>query len=181
MAASALQPRGQHGLERSRAVQECRGSSATQLSRRGYATGHRGRALWIMRALVLIVLLAACGSEHTATGDPVAQSCAARNTYPRFAHCPHWRMAMPSACGSSVQPSFMDPCACMCDLCETDADCDGGKCLSILSTMYGDPRQKSCVHKGEPCWPDGKCPGKQECRNYNGTPDCETIEPERDR
>jgi len=143
-----------------------------------------------MRWLALLVV-AACGSSpspgspRTANGKTVAEMCQAENVQQGdartlFRRCPHWRMAMPDACGSSAQPSFMDPCTCMCDLCETDSECGGGKCLDIASTMYGSPSQKTCVRVGEPCFPDGKCPGKQVCRNYDGRATCDTIPPEPD-
>ena len=73
-------------------------------------------------------------STHTARGELVTAECEAENRLigdnrKRFRNCPHWRMAMPQSCGSDEQPSFLDPCHCMCDLCESDSDCAGGRCL----------------------------------------------------
>jgi hypothetical protein len=130
---------------------------------------------------IVAVFLVGCSSgattEHTARGEPVARTCeqtvGTNGTRPLFHNCPHWRMAMPEACGSSRQPSVVDPCACLCDLCERDSDCGSGTCIAIASDVGGGSPQKTCVHEDEPCFPDGTCPAQQSCRNYDGHPRCE--------
>ena len=91
-----------------------------------------------------------------------------------FAHCRHWRMAAPEACGARVQPSFMDPCHCMCDLCDTDADCESGaSCVTLSSTICGSEQERVCVRKTDACHPDNaksKCATR--CVTLFGHPEC---------
>jgi hypothetical protein len=126
-----------------------------------------------------VLLLVACGHDPSpgphgvAVSDRVREACEQQNKPAAFKHCPHWRMAMESACGSSAQPQELDPCQCMCDLCETDADCGKGRCVMISSVMLGGYDQKACVQPGGPCFPDGTCKHGQVCRDYDGHPQCE--------
>ena len=91
-----------------------------------------------------------------------------------FAHCPRWRMAAPDACDSATQPSFMNPCQCMCDLCETDADCGAGaSCVSMSSVVCGGYDERVCVKETDPCHPKNvraKCPTY--CVTLFGKPQC---------
>jgi hypothetical protein len=91
-----------------------------------------------------------------------------------FAHCPRWRMAAPSACGAEVQPSYLDPCHCMCDLCESDADCGAGSsCVSMASVMCGGLAERVCVKKTDACHPGNaptRCPTY--CVTLFGSPRC---------
>jgi hypothetical protein len=115
----------------------------------------------------------AAARPRSASPSPAAARCEAQNTYPAFRGCPHWRMAGEAACGADVQPQEMNPCQCMCDLCTTDSDCGGGRCVAISSVMLGGHEQKACVQPGGPCFPDGSCANGQVCRNYDGHPRCE--------
>lgn len=79
-----------------------------------------------------------------------------------FRHCPRWRMAAAGACGAPVQPSFMAPCHCMCDLCDHDADCtqgSGGLCVEMSSVLGGGYPERVCVYATDACHPAGaqKC------------------------
>jgi hypothetical protein len=110
--------------------------------------------------------------------SPAQARCEAENTYPKFRNCPHWRVAMPDECGRGPGPSFMNPCRCMCDLCESDGDCaakPSGKCIALSSAACGGYDQKVCVYEGDPCHPARDCPHRQSCVNYDGSPRCEKL------
>jgi hypothetical protein len=84
---------------------------------------------------------------------------------------------MPEACGAETQPSLIDPCRCMCDLCQRDADCSvksGGRCVKLPSAMMGGYDENVCVYPGTPCHPGSKCPRGKFCVTYGGNPVCET-------
>ena len=84
------------------------------------------------------------------------------------------RMAMEDACGATTQPSFLDPCRCMCDLCLEDGDCtDGrdGRCVELSSALLGGYEERVCVYAGDPCHPARTtC---RHCRTYGGHVTCE--------
>jgi hypothetical protein len=87
-------------------------------------------------------------------------------------------MAMPEACGATVQPSFLNPCTCMCDVCATDAECDkgtGGRCVTLPGATLGGYDHRACVYADSPCHPDAKrgCPRGQHCVDLRGLAQCE--------
>jgi hypothetical protein len=121
-------------------------------------------------------------SAPAAPNSPAQARCEAENEYPKFRNCPHWRVAMPDECGRGPGPSFMDPCRCMCDLCESDGDCTAkpsGTCIALSSAACGGYDQKVCVYEGDPCHPARHCPKRQSCYNYSGSPHCEPLPSER--
>src|SRR5678815_943976 len=71
-----------------------------------------------------------------------------------FSHCPRWRMTAPNGCGAGVQPSSVDPCHCMCDLCQVDADCEqGASCVELPSVICGGLEERVCVKNTDACHP----------------------------
>ncbi len=101
-----------------------------------------------------------------------------------FRHCPRWRMAYPEVCGAAQQPSFLNPCQCMCDLCTTDDDCDAGSsCVELPSVLCGGGMlERVCVKQTDVCHPRNvarRCPtycvtmfGKVECVSRQDTKIC---------
>jgi hypothetical protein len=147
----------------------------------------------VRRAVAVALVAAGCGAASARgpavrpgptvhDADWVTRTCAReyRTSRPRdqatspFAHCPRWRMAAPDACGADVQPSFFDPCHCMCDLCESDADCGAGaSCVSLSSVVCGGLDERVCVKKTDVCHPDNapkRCPTY--CVTLLGAPEC---------
>jgi hypothetical protein len=135
---------------------------------------------WLAFAVVVAcAFVIACPPKPVTTtggGEDIATRCEALNDqrgseYAAFRHCRHWAMADAKACTGSDSPG----CRCLCHLCDEEYDCHGGHCLEVPSTPDGDYLQRVCVHSGEPCWPIGKCPRGQACRNYTGHSECKLV------
>jgi len=147
-----------------------------------------------MKRVTIVLLVAACASatpkESTPTAStPRSSTCADEYTQIEsnwatymppekatspFKRCPHWHRAMPDACGASVQPSFMDPCHCMCDLCDRDSDCGpGASCVTMSSVICGGYDERVCIRADDPCHPNNAaktCPTY--CVTLFGAPRC---------
>lgn len=113
-------------------------------------------------------------------GSPKAlEQCAhdRRPASPGAMACKRWRLALQEACGSTdKQPSFVDPCRCMCDRCLSDADCKAkpdGKCIQLPSDLSGGNPESVCVFPGDACGGDNPvCPEGKFCWTADGRPEC---------
>ena len=119
-------------------------------------------------------VIARCESEYRQTESNWASYMPRAEATSPFAHCPHWRMAAADACDAPVQPSFMNPSQCMCDLCEKDADCGAGaSCVAMPSTFCGPYEERVCVASTDACHPKNaasKCTTR--CVTLFGKPRC---------
>ena len=148
-----------------------------------------------MRSVIGVLFMVACATHATSRvrdlhdDDAAARTCAAEyaevesnwaSYMPRekatspFKHCPRWRMAMRQACENPNQPSYFDPCHCMCDLCERDSDCGAGaSCVEMSSVICGgDQRERVCVHEDDACHPKNAARCATYCVTLFGKPRC---------
>lgn len=147
-----------------------------------------------MKRTCALLCVASCGAS-TATSEPPSVKPGSRSSMcpqeyaqveenwasymPRekatspFRHCPRWHVAAPEACDANAQPSFFDPCHCMCDLCERDEDCGvGASCVTMSSVICGGYDERVCVRADDPCHPShaSSCPTR--CVTLFGKPQC---------
>jgi hypothetical protein len=124
---------------------------------------------------------ATCADEYAQIESNWASYTPKEQATSPFKHCPHWHRAMPEACGTLPQPSFIEPCHCMCDLCDHDSDCGpGASCVTMSSVICGGYEERVCVRADDPCHPNNV---KRTCPTYCvtrfGKPQCISREDRR--